>query len=124
MTKQTDPAPSGLQLVHASAFAVGLVAMLAAVTTSNPYLYLVGGPCLALSGVLILVGCRITFQGPVGQVMRAALGSGRVRRVNLRGILWLLAGILAIVWGVERVRTRRENEPQLQAAMVQSARSR
>jgi CBS-domain-containing membrane protein len=121
MTERTVSAPSSLQLVHAGAFSCGLVATLAGVTTSNPYWHLVGGPCLALSGALILVGCRITFRGPVGQVMRAALGSARVTRLNLRGIFWLLAGILLSVWGVQGIRSQRENEPQLQAPMVQSA---
>ncbi|HKU43210.1 MAG TPA: hypothetical protein VJR89_33850 [Polyangiales bacterium] len=117
MTERVDPPLSSLQVVHACAFSGGLVAYMAAVLTSNPALYLLAGPLLAASGALILLGCRITFRGPLGDIMRVALGRGVVRRATTRGVIWLVLGLLISVWGVTRVRRHDELE-QLREPMV------
>lgn len=108
MISRPDPRLSALPVIHASAFSAGLVAFMAAAMTSNPYWYLVAGPLLALSGALILIGCRITFRGPVGEIMRAALGEGFLRRATARGVIWLVLGILISVWGATSVRRHRD----------------
>ncbi|HKU43367.1 MAG TPA: hypothetical protein VJR89_34635 [Polyangiales bacterium] len=101
-----EGSPSRLQLAHALSFACGLFGTLAGAVTHNPYYFLVAGPCLSISGALILLGSRITFRGPVGATLRAVLGASRVRRLNLQAIVWLVAGILVSAWGVDRVRHR------------------
>lgn len=103
MQERVDPQPSAFQVIHASTFSLGLVALMAAAVTADPRWYLLSGPALIASGVLILLGCRITFRGPIGQMLRTALGPGFVRRATARGWVWLLIGVLISVWGAVSV---------------------
>lgn len=98
--------PSRLQLAHALAFACGLFGTLAGTLTANPYFFLIAGPCLSLSGVLILLGSRVAFRGPSGNMLRSLLGTSRILRLNLHAVVWILAGMLVSAWGVEGVRQR------------------
>ena len=102
---------SRLALVHALAFATGLVATLIGLVTLHASWLFAAGPCLTLSGVLIVVGSRITFAGPAGDLLRAVLGPARVRGINLRAIVWIVAGILVFVSGFEVLRRERELLP-------------
>lgn len=98
--------PSRLQLAHAMTFAIGLFGTLAGVLTGDPYFFVVAGPCLSISGALVLFGSRVAFRGQVGNTLRAVLGPARVRRLNMHALIWLLAGMLVSAWGVEGVRQR------------------
>lgn len=119
MTDQTDPPISALQVIHASTFSAGLVALMAAALTSNPYWYLLSGPLMAVSGALVLLGCQITFRGPAGAIVRAALGESYLRRATVRGVIWLVLGVLISVWGVIGVRTQRDLQPLHDPMMTQ-----
>jgi hypothetical protein len=105
-----DAPPSGMQIAHALAFSAGLVAMIIGTFTNHGVWYVIAGPCLVLSGALILVGCRLTFRGPVGDALRAVLGASKVRRLNLRAVVWVIAGLWISVYGVERMRAERNVE--------------
>jgi hypothetical protein len=96
-----------MQIAHAIAFSTGLVTLIIATFSTHALWYVIAGPCLALSGGLILVGCRLTFHGAVGDALRAALGASKVRRLNLRAVVWVLAGIWISVYGVDRMRAER-----------------
>jgi len=63
---------------------------------------------LTASGTLILIGSRITFSGPVGDMLRAILGQSRVRQIHLRAVVWVVAGILISVYGAQCVRATRD----------------
>jgi hypothetical protein len=99
-----------MQIAHALTFSLGLVALIVGTFTTHGIWYVIAGPCLVLSGGLILVGCRLTFRGVVGDVLRAALGASKVRRLNLRAIVWVLAGVWLSIYGVERMRSERNVE--------------
>lgn len=99
-----EPSPSRLQLAHALSFACGLFGVLAGAVTRNPHYFLFAGPSLSISGALILLGSRVTFRGPVGNALRAALGATRIRLLYLHGVFWLIAGFAVTGWGVARVR--------------------
>ena len=118
MSNTRAVAPSGLQVAHAAAFSLGLLALVVGVFINQPIWYLIAGPCLTLSGGLILVGLRVTFAGPAGEMLRAALGASQVRRISVRAVFWVLAGLLITIWGVERMRAQRNSEPPLQEPLV------
>ena len=109
MKEPPDPPLSMLQILHATTFVGGLASFVVAAVTMKPLWYLVSGPLLAVSGALILFGCRIAFRGPVGDMLRVALGRGRVWRSTARGVIWLLLGILVSVWGVAQARSQKAN---------------
>ena len=111
VSERPDPPLSALPVIHASTFSAGLVTLMAAALTSNPYWYLLSGPLLAVSGVLVLLGCQITFRGPAGAIIRAALGEGYLRRATVRGVIWLVVGVLISVWGAIRVQSYQETQP-------------
>lgn len=108
MASRIEPHPSALQVAHAALFSLGLVALLVSTFTRDAHWLLLAGPCLTTSGALILIGSRITFSGPVGDVLRAALGSSRVRKMRMRAVIWVVAGILISVSGVQCVRAKQE----------------
>lgn len=108
MASRSEPHPSTLQVAHAALFSLGLVALLVGTFTRDPHWLLFAGPCLTGSGALILIGSRITFRGPVGDVLRAALGASRVRKMHVRAVVWVVAGILISLYGVQCVRTTRD----------------
>lgn len=112
MSKPQAPARSGLQIAHAVAFAIGLVALLIGTFNTRGVWYLVAGPCLAVSGGLILLGYQLTFRGPVGRVLRTVLGRPTLARLNLQAWFWVLAGIWIVLLGVDRLRAEhRVTEP-------------
>lgn len=110
--ERVDPPLSSLQVIHASAFSAGLVTLMAAALTSNPAWYLLSGPLLALSGALILVGWQVTFRGPIGNIMRAALGPDPYRRAITRGVVWFVIGVLVSAWGAVSLRRHEQLEHQ------------
>jgi hypothetical protein len=101
-----------LVLLHASVFSVGVVTLLVGLAIKLPGLLLLAGPCLSVSGILIWVGSRITFAGPLGDVLRLALGRTRVITIHLRALMWLLIGIVVTVYAVDRMRAS-DSEPPL-----------
>jgi hypothetical protein len=105
--------PSRLVLLHGALFSVGVATLLVGWTIAAPSLLLVSGPCLSLSGLLIWVGSRITFAGPLGAALRAALGRTRVFTLHLRAVIWLLLGILITAWGIHGLLDARDREPPL-----------
>lgn len=109
-----------LVATHAVAFGVGTVSALIGAFTSHSQWLLVAGPCLIVSGLLIGVGSRITFAGPAGDLLRTVLGPARVRIINLRAIVWVLAGLLLCLWGFERLH-QPEDEQLLQEPLAASA---
>jgi hypothetical protein len=111
MPRTDDTPPSVLQVAHAMLFSAGLVSLLIAIFSAHALWYVIAGPCLAVSGGLILVGSRLTFDGPIGDVLRAALGASTVRRLNVRAVIWVFAGLLISVWGLERMRAERNDRP-------------
>jgi len=111
MATRTEPHASPLQVAHAALFSVGLVALLVSTFTRDPLWLLVAGPCLTASGSLILIGSRITFRGPVGHMLRAVLGQSRVRQIHLRAVVWVVAGILISLYGMQCVRATRDVDP-------------
>jgi hypothetical protein len=121
MIRQYDSPPSNLQIAHATAFSGGLVSLLIGTFTGRSIWFVASGPCLAVSGILILLGCRITFGGPIGTVLRASLGASRVRRLNLRALVWVFAGALISVWGIQRMRAERNSERLLQEPIAAEA---
>lgn len=100
-----------LALLHASLFSVGLLCLLVGLSIDLPYLLLVSGPCLALSGLLIWVGSRITLMGPLGDALRLALGRTRVFTLHLRAVVWLLVGILITLLGLRGMRDTHRDLP-------------
>lgn len=110
MATRTEPHPSPLQVAHAALFSVGLVALLVSTFTRDPHWLLVAGPCVTASGALIFIGSRITFRGPVGDVLRAVLGQSRVRQIRVRAVVWVVAGILISMSGVQCVRAARDSD--------------
>jgi len=101
-----------LVMLHAGLFSLGVVTLLVGLVINLPGLLLLAGPCLSLSGVLIWVGSRITFAGPLGDMLRLALGRTRVITIHLRALIWLLVGIAVTVYAVDRMRAS-DREPPL-----------
>jgi hypothetical protein len=95
--------PSRLVLVHACVFIAGILSLFLAVFTDTPILMLFAGPLFVFSGLLIWVGSRVTFSGPMGQLLRAALGGTRVALLRLRTLLWIAAGVLITLYGIDRM---------------------
>ena len=100
-----------LALLHASLFSVGLLSLLVGLAIGVPLLLVVAGPCLALSGLLIWVGSRITLMGPLGDALRMALGRTRVITLHVRAVVWLLIGILVTIWGIRAMRDAHREPP-------------
>jgi hypothetical protein len=123
MLTMKDPVESPLstlQILHAVTFVGGLVGLVVAAVTMKPVWYLVSGPLLAASGALILFGCRIAFGGPIGSVLRIALGRGRIWRSTSRGLIWLLLGILVSIWGFVRAGSHETDELELDPGVAVS----
>lgn len=91
-------------ILHAVLFATGVVALLLGIALELPALLVVAGPCLAASGLLIWIGVRITLHGPLGDVLRLALGRGRALTLHLRALLWFAIGVAVTVLGVRALR--------------------
>ena len=102
---------SPLVWVQALSFVAGLALVVASTVVHEPYLQLTAGILVAISGLLTLVGIRVTFGGPLGGVLRAALGSTPVVRVYLRAAFWILMGLAVAAWGVWELRTARPENP-------------
>ncbi len=111
---------SPLVLLHAFVFAAGLLGALVGIVTGDAPWFFVAGPCLIVSGALVLLGTRITFTGPTGAVLRAALGPARVRGISLRAVVWILAGLLLCVWALKVARSERDDEQLLQEPLVRA----
>lgn len=93
-----------MAVVHAVVYATGLLVLVAGIFAHAPFLLLVAGPCLAISGALIWVGTHITLAGPVGDMLRKLLGRSRVASMHLRAAFWVLVGVLVTVWGAAALR--------------------
>jgi hypothetical protein len=95
---------SRLAVVHALAYSFGMILLLAGLLAHAPYLLLIAGPCLSISGGLIWAGTHFTLAGPVGQMLRTLLGRSRVASMHLRAALWVGIGILVTLWGAFSMR--------------------
>lgn len=111
--------PPRVIIIHALVFSAGILSMLAGVATESGGLLLAAGVCLTLSGALIWVGSRIAFAGPAGELLRVVLGPPRVRGINLRAVLWIVAGVLTVLWGLAVLRSQRGDERPLQEPLVE-----
>lgn len=101
-----------LVLLHSSLFSVGVVTLLVGLVIDVPGLLLIAGPCLTASGILIWVGSRINFAGPVGDMLRLALGRTRVITIHLRALLWLVVGLVVTFYAIDRLGAS-DSEPPL-----------
>lgn len=81
-----------------------MILLITGLLAHTPYLLLIAGPCLSISGGLIWVGTRFTLNGPVGQILRTLLGRSRVATMHARAALWVAVGILVTLWGVRSLR--------------------
>jgi hypothetical protein len=113
MSEQLDQPTARLAIVHAVVFAAGVLLLVVGLLAHVPQLLIVAGPCFVMAGLLVALGTRITFAGPIGSVLRAALGRTRVLTRYLRATLWILAGVLATAWGVERMRAGEHRGPPI-----------
>lgn len=107
MTIDEAQSHSRLAVVHALAYSLGIILLIAGVLARAPYLLLIAGPCLSISGGLIWAGTHFTLAGPVGQILRRLLGRSRVATMHLRAALWVGVGILVTLWGVASMRAPR-----------------
>lgn len=100
--------------MHALAYTLGMILLVAGLLSHKPSLFLIAGPCLAISGGLIWAGTHFTLAGPVGQILRRILGRSRVATLHLRAALWVGVGILITIWGLSALRaaTREQIMPQ------------
>lgn len=116
----TDPAPSRLVFAHAAIFTAGVLTFFLSVVGSTPYLLLVSGPCFIVSGILVGLGTRITLAGPLGGLLRAALGGPRVTMLWIRALVWIGAGLLVTFYGIERLVHENPNgrEPPVEITYV------
>ena len=96
-----------MAVLHACVYASGMLLLLSGLFARTPYLLLIAGPCLAISGGLIWVGTHITLTGPVGSILRGLLGRSRVATLHLRAAFWVLLGVLVTLWGVASIRSQR-----------------
>lgn len=54
-------------LTHAIAFSVGAMTLVAGLLDAKqPYWFLIAGPCFVASGLLVMLGSRVTFAGVAG----------------------------------------------------------
>lgn len=118
MNDSHEAPPSGMQIAHAIAFSTGLASLVIGAFSTHAVWYVIAGPCLALSGALILIGCRLTFPGAVGEVLRTVLGASKIRRLNLLAVAWVLAGLWISVYGVERMRAERNVDRDFSAPVA------
>lgn len=81
-----------------------MILLITGLLAHMPYLLLIAGPCLSISGGLIWAGTHFTLTGPVGQILRSLLGRSRVATMHLRAALWIGVGILVTLWGVRSLR--------------------
>jgi hypothetical protein len=95
---------SRLAVVHALAYSLGMILLITGLLAHAPYLLLIAGPCLSISGGLIWAGTHFTLTGPVGQILRPLLGRSRVATMHLRAALWVGVGILVTLWGALSLR--------------------
>lgn len=95
---------SRLTRIHAVLFSTGVLALLTGIVFRMPTMLVVSGPCLSFSGILIWVGSRITFKGPVGDALRLALGRRRVLTLHARAVIWLIVGLVVTGLGIHRLR--------------------
>jgi hypothetical protein len=100
VTSEPTQSQSRLAIVHAVFYAAGLLFLVAGVFARVPWLLLVSGPCLVMSGALIWVGNQASLRGPVGAVLRKVLGPSRVASMHMRAAFWVLVGVLVALWGV------------------------
>lgn len=84
-----------------------MLLLLAGLFARTPYLLVLAGPCLAISGGLIWVGTHITLTGPVGGILRGLLGRSRVATLHLRAVFWILLGVFVMLWGIASIRSSR-----------------
>lgn len=91
---------SRLEVLHATLFTFGFFLSFVGLVAGIPEVFLVSGPCLMLSAVLIWFGVRVTFAGKIGGVLRAALGPARLLSIHARALAWLLIGLALTGWGV------------------------
>ena len=94
-------------MLHAFVYASGMLLLLAGLFARTPYLLLLAGPCLSISGGLIWVGTHITLTGPVGNILRGVLGRSRVATLHLRAVFWVLLGLIVTGWGIASIRSAR-----------------
>lgn len=115
-----DPAPSRLVFAHAAIFTAGVLTFFLSVIGSTPYLLLVSGPCFVVSGILVGLGTRITLAGPLGGLLRAALGGPRVTMLWIRALVWIGAGLLVTLYGIERLvhENQKGHEPPAEITYV------
>lgn len=93
-----------LERLHAAIFSAGTIATLVGLIVSSPPLLMTAGACFIVTGLLILVGSRITMRGPLGDTLRVALGRRRVFTMHLRGVLWVMLGLALIVLSIQALR--------------------
>jgi hypothetical protein len=108
VTADTASSHSRLAIVHALAYTLGMILLVAGLLSHKPSLLLIAGPCLSISGGLIWAGTHFTLAGPVGQILRSILGRSRVATLHLRAALWVCLGILITIWGLSALRATRE----------------
>jgi hypothetical protein len=113
MTGGPSSRPSRLVIAHAFIFASAVVCLTFGAFLEKPELLLVAGPCFLISGLLIWVGNRVTLSGPIGAVLRMALGPSQLLTLRVRALIWILAGVAVTAWGIEEVRQARDREPLL-----------
>jgi len=113
-----------LAMVHAVVFSLGVLLAVGGLVGHQPYLLVVAGPCLVFAGFMVALGTHISLTGPVGGMLRAALGHTRVVTRYLRAVVWILAGILVSAWGLERLRAGEQHGPPVlqDPAVSQTAR--
>lgn len=104
---QREQSQSRLAMLHAVVYASGMVFLVGGLFARTPYLLLVAGPFLAISGALIWVGTHFTLAGPVGSILRGLLGRPRVATMHLRAVFWVLMGVLVTLWGLASIRAQR-----------------
>jgi hypothetical protein len=86
--------------VPAVLFTTGVLAALAALFTTTPWLYLLAGPCFVVTGALSLWGFAADLKSPLGSILASLVGSSRVRYAKLRMWAWIAIGLWLIGLGI------------------------
>lgn len=97
--------PSRFQTLHVGLFLVALLGLPLAMVVARGPVLLLSGACFVLSGLMTIVGHRISMQGPLAAFLARAMHGPQRGTPYVIGGFWILLGVALVISAIVTLTT-------------------